>query len=105
MRNAGSGSPWVQGGTVLGDNGAVDVVAVWDVDGTLVQAPGSADLPRTVYPGESVTTTYWLRVPSVNGTLLAPGRYRVGFVPEQQGVARFDARGDQPSWITVDITG
>ncbi len=105
VRNAGSGSPWVQGGTVLGDNGAVDVVAVWDVDGTLVQAPGSADLPRTVYPGESVTTTYWLRVPSVNGTLLAPGRYRVGFVPEQQGVARFDARGDQPSWITVDITG
>jgi hypothetical protein len=106
VTHTGGSSPWPQQRGVGSEvSGGISIGAVWQIDGELHRIPGGGQLPRTVYPGETVRIDYPLQLPPETGLPLAPGRYRVGFGPVHSQITWFDQQGDRLSWFDVDVLG
>jgi hypothetical protein len=105
VTHRGSGSPWPPRLGFVSGNGWVRLAVIW----LAVSDPrdpvgvGEADLPRTVFPGETVKVTVPLVPRGLDGAPLPPGRYvvRVGLV--QDGYVFFSAKGDHTLDFAVSV--
>lgn len=101
VTHKGSGSPWPALFTTPEPRGVVRLHATW-FDERGGSHPGAvAELPKFVYPGETVPAAIQLSAVLPSGHRLSPGRYRVRIALIQEGFGFFIERGDEG--LTLDV--
>jgi hypothetical protein len=105
VTNAGTGAPWPSRYGFDRGDGWVRIAVVWVTrSNPLVPVgSGSADLPRTIFPGDTVNARLHLVARDVNGAPLPPGDYfvRIGLV--QEGFVFFVDKGDHTLDLQVSV--
>jgi hypothetical protein len=101
----GTGSPWPDRSGFTSGDGWVRLAVIWVAQSNPLVPVGqdSVDLPRTVFPGDTVRVTLPLTPRDLNGRSLPPGNYvvRVGLV--QDGFTYFTDKGDQTLDLGVTV--
>jgi hypothetical protein len=105
VTHSGSGSPWPTRFGFTSGKGWVRLAIVWVArSNSLVPvADTSLDLPRTVFPGETVDVGLHLMARDVNGVPLPPGDYfvRIGLV--QEGFSFFSDKGQHTLDLAISV--
>ena len=105
VTNKGTGAPWASRLAFVGGSGWVRLTVSWltranPLTPVLREA---AELPRTVFPGDTVDVRLRLTPTSSGGAVLPPGDYlvRIGLV--QDGFSYFVDKGDQTLDVPVTV--
>lgn len=105
VTNRGTGAPWPARSGFSSGDGWVRLAVVWVARSNPLVPVGesSADLPRTLFPGDTADVMLHLVPKALNGGPLPPGNYavRVGLV--QDGFTYFTDHGDQTLDLAVTI--
>jgi hypothetical protein len=105
VTHTGSASPWPSRYGFTSGDGWVRVAVVWVArSNSLVPvADSSVDIPRTVFPGDTVDVRLNLIARDVNGLPLPPGQYfvRIGLV--QEGFSFFSDKGQHTLDLAVSV--